>query len=82
MEVVSSVNTTWIRDASLLLGGVSLAYYLQRRASKKQLPLPPSLKGWPILGNALDMPLDNMAQTYAKWGRELSECHCWIGCIF
>jgi hypothetical protein len=69
-----SANSTCIQNAAVLLGGISLTYYLRRRASKQQLPLPPGPKGWPILGNAFDMPLENMAQGYAKWGKELSEC--------
>ena len=73
MEVISTVNPTWLRDAAVLLGGLSLSYYIGHRASKKQLPLPPGPKGWPIIGNALDMPLEKMAQGYAKWGKDLSE---------
>jgi hypothetical protein len=74
MELISTVNPTWLRNAAVLLGGLSLSYYIRHRAPKKQLPLPPSPKGWPIIGNALDMPLEKMAQGYAKWGRDLSEC--------
>jgi hypothetical protein len=76
MEVISSVNPTWLRDAAVILGGVSLTYYLRPRGSKTRLPLPPSPKGLPILGNALNMPLENVAQGYAKWGEELGELIC------
>ncbi|KAJ3501762.1 hypothetical protein NMY22_g18811 [Coprinellus aureogranulatus] len=59
------------QDAAILIGGVSLSYYLKQKTSKKQLPLPPSPKGLPVLGNALQIPLENLAQEYANWGREL-----------
>lgn len=41
-----------------------LYLYINRSAG----PLPPGPKGWPIIGNILDMPACDEWVTFAKWG--------------
>ncbi|EMD33935.1 hypothetical protein CERSUDRAFT_107728 [Gelatoporia subvermispora B] len=54
----------------LALSGAVVAYVLfARHASAHKLPLPPGPKGWPLIGNMLDMPQDKPWETYAKWGK-------------
>ncbi|TFK18954.1 cytochrome P450 [Coprinopsis marcescibilis] len=44
---------------------------LQWNARSKGLPLPPSPKGLPIIGNAFDIPTKFEWEVYEKWGQEL-----------
>ena len=37
--------------------------------SKRIPPLPPGPKGYPLIGNALDMPSEKEWVTFAKWGK-------------
>src|SRR5712691_11311018 len=50
-----------------LLGIVFVA--LRQWSKRAPLPLPPGPKGWPLIGNMLNMPNENFAQTYTEWGR-------------
>lgn len=64
------------QGAVLALAGLSLTYCLNRLAIRTvttRRSLPPSLPGWPIIGNALDMPTTDLAQSYRKLAKELSE---------
>ncbi|RXW22197.1 hypothetical protein EST38_g3663 [Candolleomyces aberdarensis] len=74
METISTLPGGWVQDAAVLLGGISLSYYLRKRATNGRAGFrqPPSLKGLPILGNALDIPLENCQQEYSKWAKELN----------
>ncbi|KDQ62053.1 hypothetical protein JAAARDRAFT_122537 [Jaapia argillacea MUCL 33604] len=51
--------------AFLTLGIVGLRYLLVKRG---RAPHPPGPKGWPIIGNVLDMPTEKMWLVFAKWG--------------
>jgi len=46
-----------------------LALWLVHRRRQSESRLPPGPKGWPVIGNLLDMPLDYPWVTYAVWGR-------------
>ena len=62
------------------IGGVLLAVavslvFVQRRRRKARLPYPPGPKGYPVIGNVLDIPQDvplwgvlmQMAEKYSEW---------------
>jgi hypothetical protein len=49
----------------VLLGLVALRWF----AKRTPLPLPPGPKGWPLIGNMLDMPKGDFAKTYTEWAR-------------
>ncbi|KAJ3546791.1 hypothetical protein NMY22_g1911 [Coprinellus aureogranulatus] len=56
----------------LLLPGVSYTLYAryQHRKRSKGHPSPPGPSGWPVIGNALDIPLESMGPVYASWARK------------
>lgn len=54
-----------------LVSTAALLVFLKRDQNRQKLP--PHRKGWPILGNALEMPLTSVAPTYASWAKELGE---------
>jgi len=42
-------------------------YWVSKRT---RLPLPPGPKGWPLIGNLLDVPQANFVATYTDWARK------------
>ncbi|KAH9942706.1 cytochrome P450 [Amylocystis lapponica] len=56
---------------SLLLPSLVLALLFSRRRS--QPPLPPGPSGWPIIGNALQMPTGHEWLTFARWSRQYGD---------
>ncbi|KAF5349115.1 hypothetical protein D9756_009456 [Leucocoprinus leucothites] len=54
----------------LLLSALVVGLVIRARKRKTRLPLPPGPRGLPIIGNALDIPLVNMTQTYLGWTKE------------
>ncbi|KDQ62054.1 hypothetical protein JAAARDRAFT_448042 [Jaapia argillacea MUCL 33604] len=60
-----SLNFTDV--AVLTLGVASLAYVFQKRSPA---PLPPGPRGWPIIGNILDMPTVQPWLGFKKWGEK------------
>jgi len=45
----------------------ALHFYLKKANPYSSLPLPPGPKGWPIIGNFLDMPTEFEWKTYHEW---------------
>jgi hypothetical protein len=60
-------------DGLLAAAAVSLCYHLYTR--KSVLPLPPGPKGWPLIGNVLDMPKSHAWKTFAQWGDIYGKLH-------
>ncbi|KAI0299732.1 cytochrome P450 [Multifurca ochricompacta] len=48
---------------TLIVVSVTL-YWVSKRT---RLPLPPGPKGWPLIGNLLDIPKANFGMTYSEW---------------
>ncbi|KAJ6530989.1 cytochrome P450 [Mycena vulgaris] len=53
-------------DGILAAATLSLCYHLYTRNAT--LPLPPGPRGWPLVGNILDMPKSHAWKTFARWG--------------
>lgn len=50
---------------------VGLAVWLVKHylsSSRSSLPLSPGPKGYPVIGNVLDIPQTQPHKTYAEWG--------------
>ncbi len=59
--------------ALLAITTVILTFLLRRYSARKNLPLPPGPKAWPLIGNLLDMPSHFEWITYHKWSKELGK---------
>ncbi|KAJ7685994.1 cytochrome P450 [Mycena rosella] len=53
-------------DGILAAAALTLCYHLYTR--RTALPLPPGPKGWPLIGNVLDMPESRAWKKFALWG--------------
>ena len=49
---------------------VVVVYLLARRERDGNYPLPPGPKGFPIIGNLLDMPTSDEWVTFQKWSKD------------
>ena len=49
---------------------LATSIWLVRRRRRLQFKLPPGPKGWPLIGNLLDMPSDYHWFTFSKWGKK------------
>lgn len=58
--------------ASLVVTAV-VAYVLLSRSNASSIPLPPGPKGYPIIGNLLDMPEEVEWKKYREWSRQYGE---------
>ena len=43
---------------------------LYRVSKRDRISLPPGPKGWPLIGNLLDIPQSDFAKTYTNWARK------------
>ncbi|KAJ3560779.1 hypothetical protein NP233_g10612 [Leucocoprinus birnbaumii] len=59
-----------LKDA-VFLCFCGLVHLVYRRRRTRLLPLPPSLPGWPIVGNAFQLPLSYVHVFYEELGRRL-----------
>lgn len=55
------------------LGFCVFLHFLYRYRRKPLVPLPPSLPGWPLVGNAFQIPLTYQHIFYKELGQRLSE---------
>ncbi|KAH9917357.1 cytochrome P450 [Amylocystis lapponica] len=56
----------------IILGLLAAALALHWISRRRRLPLPPGPKGWPVLGNILDIPKKHEWLAYQQWGREFN----------
>ncbi|TBU24874.1 cytochrome P450 [Dichomitus squalens] len=64
VSVTTSLLTAWHAAAVILFLLIIRGAILRKRRG----PMPPGPVGWPIIGNALDIPLNHSWKTFAKWG--------------
>ncbi|KAI0078417.1 cytochrome P450 [Panus rudis PR-1116 ss-1] len=62
----------WL-SASILVSSVLLVQLLRKSQTKRRLPLPPGPKGYPLIGNMLDLPTVTPWKTYREWSRTYGE---------
>ena len=67
MSVSVQLSTTGI---VLLILALIILSWSSRRARP---PLPPGPKGWPLIGNLLDIPMANFGATYTKWAQKYGQ---------
>lgn len=67
-------NWRWGTLGLTLLGAVALfAALLYPRKSQSKYPLPPGPKGYPLIGNIPQVPVERSDIQFAKWSKEYSE---------
>ena len=59
--------------AALFLCWVTTLLVIKAR-QKTRLPLPPGPRGWPVIGNAFDIPKDREWLTFMDWSRKYGAC--------
>lgn len=52
---------------------IGSAYLFYNRSKNSRLPLPPGPKGYPIIGNLLDLPNGSDWITYRDWSRQYGQ---------
>ena len=70
---VKNLARNLMAAAIILLLSILLAFVLWKsikRIRRLNSPLPPGPKGWPIIGNLLQIPKDFEYETYRAWARE------------
>ncbi|KAG2159163.1 cytochrome P450 [Suillus bovinus] len=68
MLTITNLNVAWLE--LLCFGGVTVAVYLAKQVviKKNPGPYPPGPRGWPLIGNILDMPRSKPWLTFTEWG--------------
>ncbi|KAG1855191.1 cytochrome P450 [Suillus subalutaceus] len=69
--MLTITNITWLD--LLCLTGVGLYLVKQVVIKKNPTPYPPGPRGWPLIGNVLDMPRIKPWLTFTKWGRKYGD---------
>ena len=59
--------------AGLFFGYMLFSQLTKGRSNPKGLPLPPGPKGYPLIGNFLDLPVDRAWLVYDKWSKVYGE---------
>lgn len=72
-EFQSPVKLWLISCAITLLIYKTSRLLLDRRQNPSRLPLPPGPKGYPLIGNVLDIPTSQQWNTYAEWAKVYGE---------
>ena len=65
------IHTQLLLDAGIVIAAFGLLSHFFRR--KQPAPYPPGPKGYPIIGNLLDMPTELPWRTYMQWGQKFGE---------
>jgi hypothetical protein len=70
------MSTNWQLSTAGVIALILALILLYRASKRDRLPLPPGPKGWPLIGNLLDIPQSDVVKTYAEWARKYGAwCH-------
>jgi hypothetical protein len=58
---------------ALLFGYILFRRLIKGRSNPKDLPLPPGPKGYPLIGNLFDLPVDRAWLVYDEWSKIYGE---------
>ncbi|KAG1817986.1 cytochrome P450 [Suillus subaureus] len=69
--MLTITNVTWLD--LLCLTGVGVYLVKQVVTKKNPAPYPPGPRGWPLIGNVLDMPRVNPWVAFTEWGQQYGD---------
>ena len=69
------VSSWLLLDAVVAVVAVLFVDYVLKR--KRRGSLPPGPRGWPLIGNVLDMPKSHEWKTFAQWGEKWGKHEVW-----
>ncbi|KAG1879784.1 cytochrome P450 [Suillus subluteus] len=69
--MLTITNVTWL--GLLCLTGVGVYLVKQVLIKKNPAPYPPGPRGWPLIGNVLDMPRVKPWLTFTEWGKKYGD---------
>jgi hypothetical protein len=55
-----------LTDLLLLVTGIAFLYWVTKKTPHS---LPPGPKGWPFVGNLLDIPKETFYKKYSEWAQ-------------